>query len=59
MYSKEGEDAILTWVKSFPFGAEINSIDELSNGKVMSLICNRDMLKLLIGNQTICLFVHS
>lgn len=41
MYSKEGEDAILTWVKSFPFGSEVKSLEELANGSIMAKILNR------------------
>ena len=41
MYSKEGEDAILTWVKSFPFGSEVTSLEELANGSIMAKILNR------------------
>ena len=43
MYSKEGEDAILTWVKSFPFGSEVKSLEELANGSIMAKILNRDV----------------
>ena len=45
MYSKEGEDAILTWVKSFPFGSEVTSLEELANGSIMAKILNRIVLQ--------------
>ena len=47
MYSKEGEDAILTWVKSFPFGSEVTSLEELANGSIMAKILNRLVFRLV------------
>ena len=47
MYSKEGEDAILTWVKSFPFGSEVTSLEELANGSIMAKILNRIVFRLV------------
>ena len=49
MYSKEGEDAILTWVKSFPFGSEVKSLEELANGSIMAKILNRVVFDFFIN----------
>ena len=43
MYSKEGEDAILNWVRTLTSGDEpnINDLGDLANGKIMAQILNR------------------
>ena len=60
MYSKEGEDAILTWVKSFPFGSEVTSLEELANGSIMAKILNRLVFWLVhfSGQRNLVIFHH-
>ena len=60
MYSKEGEDAILTWVKSFPFGSEVTSLEELANGSIMAKILNRLVFWLVhfYGQRNLVIFHH-
>ena len=43
MYSKEGEDAILNWVRTLTSGDEpnIKDLGDLANGKIMAQILNR------------------
>ena len=43
MYSKEGEDAILNWVRTLTSGDEPSIMDlgDLANGKIMAQILNR------------------